>query len=265
MLLSAQTTLIFFLSSWRPNQCLKSTLDLNITDFLRGTFSSYLQQNLISIQIAATCSAAPTFCNPLRTLFSSTTKKPRAKLQLAKLQMKPILSWPTFTCSGEMGKMKRERLLRAGAWQTWDDIRVEVVIFQGETAVCDGRGEHFSCSDEMSSPCTVVCSYRELKLIWSNTVGCCVQNRSISVCFKSSLIGRVSISGLYGVKPTLPDCFKSFLSTMGRSSKGYYKAFLSTLRCDIPLFSKSVQADTQHLSQRKTIRVFMSTPGIWPF
>lgn len=54
--------------------------------------------------------------------------------------MEPFLSCPSFTCSGEMGKMRWERVLCAGAWQTRDDIRVEFVIVQGESAVCDGQG-----------------------------------------------------------------------------------------------------------------------------
>lgn len=138
--------------------------------------------NLISIQIAATCSAAPTlfYFHPFRTPFSenpSSLRKPRAMIQLAKMQMKPILSWPSFTCSEEMGM----------GWGGRDSCvpghgrHVEFVIVQGEPAVCDGQGDTSVCNDRISFPSMVIYSCTELKLIWSNTASCRAKNRSISV------------------------------------------------------------------------------------
>lgn len=65
--------------------------------------------NLISLQIAAIRFAAPICFSSFRTLFSEnvlTIKMPRAMMQLAKMQMEQFLSWPSFTCSGETGKMR---------------------------------------------------------------------------------------------------------------------------------------------------------------
>lgn len=53
------------------------------------------------------CSSSSFF---IPTLFSEnvlTVKKPRAMVQLAKMQMDNIPGWPSFTCSREMGNMRR--------------------------------------------------------------------------------------------------------------------------------------------------------------
>lgn len=126
--------------------------NMYLIHFIKLQYQSLSQQgffllpaaNLISLQKVATCFAGPTFFSSFRTLLSEnslTIRKPGAMIQLAKMQMEPFLSRPSFTCSGEMGKMRWEKLLCVGAWQSWDDIRVEFVIVQGESAVCDGRGK----------------------------------------------------------------------------------------------------------------------------
>lgn len=108
----------------------------------------------------------------------------------------------------------------------------------------------------------------ELKLIWSNTVSCWAQNRSISVCSQSNLIGKESTGVFYDIKPTLHDCFESFLSTIELSSMGCLKAF--SAQCSgISPSSQNRQSDQLLISVSElpnTIRVLMSTSGIcWFF
>lgn len=140
--------------------------------------------NLISLQIAAIRFAAPICFSSFRTLFSEnvlTIKMPRAMMQLAKMQMEQFLSWPSFTCSGETGKMRGggTPVCRGSADMGW---------CMGGVCYCPGgvcclwwTGEHFNCNDKISF-ISMVCTCTELKLIWSNTVSCRAQNRSISVC-----------------------------------------------------------------------------------
>lgn len=124
---------------------------MNLIHFISLQYHSFSQQglsllpaaNLISLQKVATCFAAPTFFSSFRTPFSEnslTIRKPGAMIQLAKMQMEPFPSRPSFTCSGEMGKMRRNSCVLGhgshGMIYEWN-----LLLSSGESAVCDGRGK----------------------------------------------------------------------------------------------------------------------------